>query len=1120
LITAIKDKNALVRWKVSYDDVGRAIKSEGPNGEYATSVSYQLVNNLPRRVVTNALGQATTFSYQKSIDGHVQLASVSRAAGTNVQAALTSFAYVKDTTTQNSYLSEQTDSLGVKTRFERNSRGLPTKVTEAFGTALARVTSISWDSGFNRPLSIAAPGLTSAFVYNANNQVTKITQTDTTTITLPYKTNGRARITSLTYGTTAGAKNKLISVDGPIAGTADTVRYDYAANGYLSAVTNEVGLKSTITAWDYRGNPTSLTDANGTVTSMSYDIHGQLTSLIVNPGAAQSRYLFEYDAVSNLSKMTMPGGGYQVYTYDSARRLIKITNEKNETIDIGYNALGKALSMTTKTGTVVTKKQSFEYDQLGRLLKSIGALPTQVTSYGYDKGDQQVSVTDARAKVWGTGFDALNRVFKQTNPNNQSTGYAYNGQDEVTSFSDGRGLKTQTIVDGFGDIIQETSPDRGVTQYWYDNESRLIRSTDADSVTTRYVYDASGRLTSKTFDGVAAESVTYGYDSVTSGNKGKGRLTSVTEQGVTSSFVYDAKGQMTSRTQVIAGKTYKTSMSYDANGQITQMTLPSGRVIVMARNSQGQLTALSTKPSAAAAAVSVASAVTYKPYGPLSSLTYGNGLKLTQTHDQNYWLTRSEVKATGSTALDMEYEYYNDGLLGEIRDNTASGRTVYIDIDASGRLTYANGKWGVEAYSYDASGNRTGVYKTVGTVSTTQNETIASTSNRLLSTTDAGGVVQRSFVYRQGGDLLTDTGKNGVVYTYGYNAQKRLVAVKNGTRTVGNYGYDFTGHRVSRIIHGLTNTTQIHYVYDLEDRLIGEYNGATGAVLREYAYVGMMAVAVFNGQGTGATTSYIHSGHRYEPLVMTSQSRTKVWEASVRPYGKLDTMGAVSANNDFRLLGQWHQLEAAAEGLSQNHYRDYDPSIGRYIQTDPLGYWGGQSLYAYVDGRPYDAVDPTGEFGWGLAFAGADLAWQLYKNGGKFECVNLVSVGLNLVGGGAISALSKGAFRFKTVGSNSWDASRKWMDKKGIHLRSGNKQRHHWLFERNQGIGKNVPDRIKNQPYNINLISSDFNNWLSRRPNLAWLGGPGWAGEIGSGGLLAAGAAITGTKGYNDCSCN
>jgi uncharacterized protein RhaS with RHS repeats len=34
--------------------------------------------------------------------------------------------------------------------------------------------------------------------------------------------------------------------------------------------------------------------------------------------------------------------------------------------------------------------------------------------------------------------------------------------------------------------------------------------------------------------------------------------------------------------------------------------------------------------------------------------------------------------------------------------------------------------------------------------------------------------------------------------------------------------------------------------------------------------------------------------------------------------------------------------------------------LGRFIQADPLGYWGGQSLYAYVDGRPYDAIDPTG----------------------------------------------------------------------------------------------------------------------------------------------------------------
>jgi RHS repeat-associated protein len=192
--------------------------------------------------------------------------------------------------------------------------------------------------------------------------------------------------------------------------------------------------------------------------------------------------------------------------------------------------------------------------------------------------------------------------------------------------------------------------------------------------------------------------------------------------------------------------------------------------------------------------------------------------------------------------------------------------------------------------------------------------------------------------------------------------------------------------------------------------LIGEYNGATGAVLREYAYVGMMAVAVFNGTGAGCSTSYIHSGHRYEPLVMTSQSKTKVWEASVRPYGKLDTMGAVSASNDFRLLGQWHHLEAAAEGLSQNHYRDYDPSIGRYIQADPLGYWGGQSLYAYVDGRPYDDVDPTGQCPWCVAAlinAGFDIASQMLLEGKSFECIDWASVAFSALPLGKLAKWAK-----------------------------------------------------------------------------------------------------------------
>ena len=69
------------------------------------------------------------------------------------------------------------------------------------------------------------------------------------------------------------------------------------------------------------------------------------------------------------------------------------------------------------------------------------------------------------------------------------------------------------------------------------------------------------------------------------------------------------------------------------------------------------------------------------------------------------------------------------------------------------------------------------------------------------------------------------------------------------------------------------------------------------------------------------------------------------------------------------------------------------------------------------------------------------------------------------------------------------------MTKNDIMPNRPGRQRHHWLFERNQGIGQNVPDYIKNQPWNINPISSQFNNWLGRNPWRAPLGAPMWALE-------------------------
>jgi RHS repeat-associated protein len=126
-----------------------------------------------------------------------------------------------------------------------------------------------------------------------------------------------------------------------------------------------------------------------------------------------------------------------------------------------------------------------------------------------------------------------------------------------------------------------------------------------------------------------------------------------------------------------------------------------------------------------------------------------------------------------------------------------------------------------------------------------------------------------------------------------------------------------------------------------------------------------VAMIVYTYPGATAQTYFIHTGQIGEPLMLTDSSKTIVWNNVIDPYGTATALGTDTISFDLRYAGQW--LQADTGGLAQNWFRDYDASLGRYAEADPLGLDADQNVYGYARSSPLVYVDSEGRF-WGYLF--------------------------------------------------------------------------------------------------------------------------------------------------------
>ena len=267
-------------------------------------------------------------------------------------------------------------------------------------------------------------------------------------------------------------------------------------------------------------------------------------------------------------------------------------------------------------------------------------------------------------------------------------------------------------------------------------------------------------------------------------------------------------------------------------------------------------------------------------------------------------------------------------------DATLSQRYAY---DGIGRLTGELNQG--RGWEYDATGNRD--RDSVGAQATTY--TFDPASNRVLESSGPAGT--RQYGYDALGNRVSESGA-GRTASYGYDAFGRLEQAEVNGQAVA-YTVNALGQRVRK--EAASNT---RYVYNGQNQLLAE---RMGGGWKRYLWLGGELVGVMTPANG---LYYVHADHLGRPEVVTDGTKQVAWRArNEDPYGQrqvaVDQIGGLNLG----FAGQYHDVET---GLWYNGFRDYDASVGRYLQSDPIGLIGGPNTYQYAEANPVIFIDESG----------------------------------------------------------------------------------------------------------------------------------------------------------------
>jgi RHS repeat-associated protein len=707
------------------------------------------------------------------------------------------------------------------------------------------------------------------------------------------------------------------------------------------------------------GKPLTAVDPDSVTTTNGYDSAGDLTSTAFDPSHLDIVTQFGYDATGNVTSTTDPRGNVTTSIYDPDRRKLEddhhnggsgatllaasssIYDAKGEVTDA---RAGTAFSGTTVTTWLVTAHTTYTPTSKPA---TVTDADTRTTMTAYDALDRVATITDPLGKAVHSTYDAAGELLVEyrgwLTPLQQAYAthtYTPNGKEASVFDALGGSHLTQYVYDGFDRLSSTIYADASHEDLTYDADANVTSRLNRAGQTLAYVYDNLDRLHSKAIPSSAANAA----HSIASVYSLAGRTTSLTDStGPVVATAYDTAGRATSETQTILSTARTVASTLDSASNRTRLTWPDGYAV------DYEFDALNRMSTATVHSGAQLALYAYDPLSRRTGVTYNGG--------------------TSS----MSYSYSNAGdLLTLTNDLTGTSSDVtytntYTPAHQIASETTSNSAYNLNppsASSFYAAVNNLNQYPSV-----------------------AGGAL----TWDGNGNLATISGA-----TYAHDPENRMVSATASATTA--YTYDPLGRRIAKSTAavgadganwgaanwGSFNWTSAasatSFLHD-GDSEIAEYD-TSGALIRRFVpgvavddYVAMVT--------TGGATTFFHTDRHGSIIAMADTTGASVegpytYDAYGNCFVGASTTSCATlpaTTIPFRFTGQRFDGET---GLYYYRARYYCVGIGRFCETDPVGYGPDVNWYTPFGNDPTDKTDAQGLAGMGIAVGGqADLGLYL-----------------------------------------------------------------------------------------------------------------------------------------------